>query len=358
MDKKTLTLWVLRGLISGLFLLSAVLKLIPLWAFEKQIVDLGLTDWCSAHYLARLIIALEFAIGIGILQKHFLKRLVIPVTVLLLVAFCIHLCIVGAQSGFTNGNCGCFGQLLPMTPLEAIIKNVVTIAMAIYVFVKIDKDDRLSNRLIVPFAIYGFAAFAMFFFYPFCPCWGESTDPVPVVDPYNNPALGDTLQVDSADMVLPTLPSSNAADTAQANPVNAVQEPAPVVSKFAAFNVFGNKKVNLDKGKKIVCCFAPGCDHCQETAKVLAELAKKEALPPIYILFMDEEAERIPEFLSSSGIKASYTVLDIVKFWTTMKSDGTPALYYLHNGNVKYQCEGIDANAFNTDSFLKAIREN
>ncbi|MEN9640678.1 MAG: hypothetical protein RLZZ262_2547 [Bacteroidota bacterium] len=357
MDNKTIINWSFRGLISGLFLLSAILKLIPLWAFEKQIVDLGLTDWCHAHYLARLIIALEFAIGVGILQKHFLKRLVIPVTVLLLAAFCIHLTIVGVESGFTNGNCGCFGQLLPMTPLEAIIKNVLTIAMAIYLFMKLENDDRSTNRIIVPFAIYGFSAFAMFFFYPFCPCLGESDKPV-IQDVNGISEIVDTLQVDTSDIVTPVMPVNGATDTSQTTIVNAIPEPAPVASKFAGFNVFGNKKVNLDKGKKIVCCFAPGCDHCQETAKVLAELAKKEGLPPIYILFMDEEAERIPEFISNSGIKANHTVLDIVKFWTVMKNDGTPAVYYLWNGNVQYQCEGIDANAFNKENFLKAIKGN
>jgi hypothetical protein len=73
---------------------------------------------------------------------------------------------------------------------------------------------------------------------------------------------------------------------------------------------------------------------------------------------MDEEVERIPEFLSNSGIKATHTVLDIVKFWTLMKNDGTPAVYYLWNGNVQYQCEGIDANAFNADAFVKSIKGN
>ena len=354
MDKKTLTLWILRALVSGLFLLSAILKLIPLWAFEKQIVDLNLMDWCGAHYLARLIIALELAIGIGILQKHFLKRLVLPVTVLLLFAFCIHLTIVGAESGFTNGNCGCFGQLLPMTPLEAIIKNIITIAISVYIYLKMEKDDKQTNRLIVPFAIYAFSALFMFVYYPFCPCLGES-DQTQTEMLMEEETPADTLQVAGMTIVTDTTRATNPSDTTTAK---VIQEPISVVSKFATYNVFGNKKVNMDKGKKIVCCFAPGCDHCQETAKLLAEMSKKQALPPIYIYFMDEEAERIPEFLSNSGIKATHTVLDIVKFWTLMKNDGTPAVYYLWNGNVQYQCEGIDANAFNADAFLKSIKGN
>jgi len=58
--KKYLVLGV-RILIFGLFILSAVAKMYPLWAFEKQLVDLGITDWCGAHYLARIILGIEIA---------------------------------------------------------------------------------------------------------------------------------------------------------------------------------------------------------------------------------------------------------------------------------------------------------
>ena len=61
-------------------------KSFPIWAFEKQLVDLGIVNWCNAPYLARLIIALETAIAIAILQKHYIKSFVIPVTILLLFA--------------------------------------------------------------------------------------------------------------------------------------------------------------------------------------------------------------------------------------------------------------------------------
>ena len=71
------------------------------------------------------------AIAIGILQNHFIKSFVIPITILLLTAFCIHLGIQMVEHGAMNGNCGCFGQLIPMTPLEAAIKNIITIETTI-----------------------------------------------------------------------------------------------------------------------------------------------------------------------------------------------------------------------------------
>jgi len=77
--------WTLRIVIFALFIVSAVAKMYPIWAFEKQLVDLGIASWCSAPYLARLLLGVELAIGIAILQPHFLKRIVIPSTILLLV---------------------------------------------------------------------------------------------------------------------------------------------------------------------------------------------------------------------------------------------------------------------------------
>ncbi len=350
--------WVIRILISGVFLLSAVTKLLPLWAFEKQLVDLGLTDWCWSHYIARLIIALEFAIGFGILQKHFVKRLVIPITVFLLAAFCIHLCIVGAQEGFNDGNCGCFGQLIEMTPLEAIIKNLVTIGLLVYLYFKLDKDDKNTNRLWVPFTIYGACAWLMFMIYPFCPCFGKSeTTETPgtttnIYDQYQNQEE----HKDSLPEIPQQVPVIQLQDTAvKVQTIEAIKEPQPTTSKFAAFTQFGSKKVNLDQGQKIVCCFAPGCEHCQATAGMLADLAKKQKLPPVYILFMDEEPEKIPDFMKTSGIKANFNVLDVISFWNVMKDDDTPAVYYLWNGNVRYHSTGIEADEFKLDKFTEAV---
>ena len=75
MNKKTLV-WLLRILVFALFVLSAVAKMFPIWAFEKQLVDLGLMSWCMATYFSRALIALELAIGILIIQPHFLKKIV------------------------------------------------------------------------------------------------------------------------------------------------------------------------------------------------------------------------------------------------------------------------------------------
>ena len=128
MKKENLS-WILRLIISALFIVSAVAKLYPspyfaISTFEvKQLYPLGFSEG-FAPYFSRILIGIEFALGIAILLKDYLKKITIPATILLLAVFTIHLSYTTFVSG-NAGNCGCFGELIPMTPVEAIIKNII-----------------------------------------------------------------------------------------------------------------------------------------------------------------------------------------------------------------------------------------
>jgi thiol-disulfide isomerase/thioredoxin len=350
--------WTARIVVSILFLVSAVSKMFPLWMFEKQLVDLGICGWCDAPYFSRLLIALEVAIGIAILQRHFLKRFVIPVTAFLLVAFCVHLSIEMVKHGAMNGNCGCFGQLIPMTPLEAFIKNVLTLGLLVYIYRTTEEHEKGKNRFMVPMFIYSVSAFGMFAVFPFCPCEEETEQTTEVIGENNIPSVDDKydslVQSNYADT---TKAITFPADTASGAKVEEAQ-PAKVKSRFSDFKTIGGKKVNLDEGKKLVCFFAPGCDHCRETAKELKALAAKMKLPDTYIIFMDEEAFLIPEFLKETGFNKPYQVIDIPKFWTVLGSNAsTPGLFYLWNGNIMKSFEGIEGNKFDAAALKSAIEQ-
>jgi len=359
--KKHLPL-IVRILVSALFLLSAVAKSFPIWAFEKQLVDLGIIDWCYAPHLARLIIALETAIAIAILQKHYLKTFVIPVTIILLLGFCTHLGIQMVEHGAMNGNCGCFGQLIPMTPLEAFIKNVVTILMLIYLYQKVGNKPKGENKFIVILFIYFFSAFIMFSFFPFCPCSKTKTPQIVVPEIISDTSNKDSLKLDLTELK----------DTTKEKGIEIVKQkdsvkkididlgPTKTVSKFAIYNNFSGKSVNLDEGKKIVCLFVPGCDHCRDAAKELAILKKKHNLPPIYILFMDEETFKIPEFFTETKSNFPYFVMsDIPAFFKLLGNKATtPGINYLWNGNIIKAYQGIEDQKFNGPELVKIITSN
>jgi hypothetical protein len=361
--------WTVRILLAALFLFSGYAKMFPIWPFEKQLVDLGITSWCAAPYLSRLIIALEIAIAFALLQNNFLKSLVIPATALLLVAFNIHLGIEMYKFGPNTGNCGCFGQVIEMTPLEAFIKNIVTLGLLFYLWRVVSDRPKGQNNFLVPFSMYLAAALGMFMFFPFCPCdKDKKTDPLQEV--YTPSDTLNSVEIDSQSII--TNPTNvieqkivdelaaKDADEKQANEKTAIVEdkgPAKKVSKFAAYPMFGGKKVNIDEGQKIVCMFAAGCDHCQDAIKGMTELKKAGKLSPdIFIYFMDEEPEKIPEFFKIAGKTYPYQVMDIPKFWTLIGNDAnTPGVFCLWNGNVIKRFEGQGDNEFKKAAIEKVF---
>ncbi|MFM2388074.1 MAG: hypothetical protein RL660_2831 [Bacteroidota bacterium] len=393
-NRKTIA-WVLRILIAVLFIVSALSKAfqhwkdIPalqtsVWGFEKQLVELGFVDWCSSPYLARFIIGLELAIGIALLFNYWIRRLVIPGTILLLLAFIVHLCIQGAANGFTNGNCGCFGSLLPMTPLEAIIKNIITIALLVVLWFNVRETHKANNKIMYPLAIWFLCEWLVFMLAPFCPCKKKlPAPPVQITESTLGTTGGDSTstidttgqvpKVDTPKAKDSTAPIAAPKDTtkkvkaAAKTPSTAAKAatgifasvpdskaPAAVPSKFAEFHgKFTGGNVNTASGKKIVCMFAPGCEHCQACCKDLCKLKSSNPdFPEVVILFMDEETEKIPEFFKTAGCTFPYQVLDIGTFWSTLGNGNTPNINAMWNGNIIKSWEGTNEHEYKSGDLL------
>ena len=106
-----------------------------------------------------------------------------------------------------------------------------------------------------------------------------------------------------------------------------------------------------------MCFFVPGCEHCRDAAKDLNALQKKHKdFPEVQIVFMDEEAEKIPDFFKYAGKQFPYKVIDIIPFWTKLGTGkDTPGVVYLHNGNVIKYFDGITEKAFNSKALEKVI---
>lgn len=371
--RKIYILWSLRILVFILFLLSAIAKLVPVWAFEKQLVDLQLFTWCQAPYFARFIIAVEIAIGFAILQNNLIKRLVIPATILLLLAFCIHLSIQIYQFGAMNGNCGCFGQLIPMTPLEALIKNILTIAILIYLYKNV--TEHVPRKWLVPVVLFVASQAIVFLLFPFKPCTDTQETPQTAIEETlpTEPAteIKDTVQTvevppnDKTEVPVKTTEavqkeSPEKTDAPVEKKEVAAEKPAPARkhSQFSKFTAFGDKKVNLDDGKKIICLFAAGCDHCRDAAKEICQLSQNKDFPEVYVLFMDEETFLIDEFFTVAKCRFPHQVVDIPQFWNLLGvGKTTPGVFYLWNGNIIKSFDGIDKNKFNAADLSKALEE-
>lgn len=348
-------------------MVSGIAKMFPIWAFEKQLVDLDFASWCSAPYFSRFIIAIEIALALAILQNHFIKKIIIPVTILLLLVFNVHLAVEMYKHGAMNGNCGCFGQLISMTPLEAFIKNIVTIGLLIYLYRNVTEKELGQNKAVYLITFYLASALFMFVVFPFCPCPDETKselnsnqiseiqiDTTPIINS-EVPLRDDTLQKDNSKENVKKVQKEILKEALK--PIKLIETgPKKVTSKFSKYANFGGVKMNLDEGKKILCLFAAGCDHCRETAKAIAKMSKKEGFPEVAILFMDEEVELIPDFFKFSQKEFPYQVIKIPEFWQVIGNDSnTPGVVYLWNGNILKFYEGTEGNKFIADDLKKAI---
>lgn len=159
MQKLTNPLLFFYGLI---FIASAALKVYP--SVEWIVFNIAETGWFSMmanEIFGRLLVAVEAIIG-GMLIFRVFPKTALKASLAMLIAFCGYL-IWMLLSGKGDENCGCFGTLLPMTPLESLFKNAVLLTIGIWLyrqsFSSLPKQVMLL--FIVPVALLGVIPFAL-----------------------------------------------------------------------------------------------------------------------------------------------------------------------------------------------------
>lgn len=342
----------IRIVVAFLFLISAVAKMYPnpyfaITTFEvKQLYPMGFSE-SFAPFFSRTLIGIEFALGLLLLQPHYLKKIVTPATILLLVVFIVHLTIDTISNG-NAGNCGCFGELLPMTPIQAIIKNIVAAALLVWLYKMLPVD---RNNFWVLTTVTFASILMVFMLAPIQPVQAAPVAVEPETVETPQPVEGTV--TDSISTPAPTTETATPAEAAVTETKPAVDEPKAVKSVYSSY--FSN----ADKGKKIIALFAPGCEHCQETAKQLTEMkAKNKDFPDVQIIFMDEEAEKIPDFFKFAGAQYPYKVIDIITFWKVLgNSNDTPGVVYLWNGNKIREWDGINEKKFVASELMKVYKK-
>lgn len=317
-------IWIFRVILGSLFILSAISKLFPIEAFDLTIVNQGITNWSIAPYLSRFIISVELFLGISFFVTPLVKKIAIPYSFLLLIVFCFHL-IYLILTGSGSKNCGCFGELIPMSSVEALIKNLALIFLLFLLHKYFSFEKKLNYSF--AFAVFSIVFAGMFLIFQ--------------VKPYNIPPKDEiqTQMNDSVVTVAPS-PSQKKSDTVQvttktsvAEKIN-VNEKPKVKSVFASFKEFsGGEIVNLDNGIKLVCLFSLDCEDCMETAYKLGQ-AKKDwnNFPPLYILFLGEE-EQVNNFFDAAAMNFPYKIISPQSFFPRIKNF-PPRIVLLNNGNI------------------------
>ena len=246
-----------------------------------------------------------------------------------------------------SGNCGCFGSLLPMSPLQALIKNIIAMGLIGLLYAKTDKlKDKMNFSFVSSITFASILAVYLV---------GPLKKAQTVIQ--DQPEIEMNDNSNNSTTVIDTVGVKVAADNTTIKDIK-VEEVVPKIDEpKKKKSGFSNFFADIDKGRKILCFFAPGCDHCKETAKELTQLKKQVAdFPDLKIVFMDEEPELIPDFFNFAGAKYSYQIADIATFWKSLGSTkDTPGVFYLWNGNIMKEYDGINEKKFKMTEFKSIV---
>jgi len=148
---------IIRVLLGGLFIATAILKLLSVEEFELYIYSFNLFNFITVVLLSRLLIAFELLLGIFLIMK-IKYRYTWWLTLFTMVGFTLFLVYVAK---FRNdNNCHCFGALVELNPVHSICKNILTIIMLLFVrseenyrfrFKKLVIGTLIAAGVIVPF---------------------------------------------------------------------------------------------------------------------------------------------------------------------------------------------------------------
>lgn len=275
----------MRIVIAGIFIVSAVSKLLDLGSFEITLLDLHLfADRLTAAYFSRILIGIELGIGLLYLQPFYLKKIVIPFTILVLIVFSGYLVYLSLTGN--NQDCGCFGTVVKMSPRTSLVKNILLLVPMLYMYVNADSKNEK-----------GFIPLTLFI--------------------------------------------GAIAGTFLSAPVE--------LSKNFLFqnytNFIGEGKVDLSEGNKLVAVLDLGCEHCQTAAAELGLLQHEmSSLPKIYALFYSDGSVSPSSFDTMTSTHFPYHMISVKDFFKLIGTS-PPRMYWLENGRVKkYWDENFSEN--------------
>lgn len=264
----------LQIFLAATFLFSAYTKAAAPGFFEILLEQQGLVPTRAyGAWATRAIIALELWLGISMLLSFYI-RFILRLSFILLIAFSAHLIYLIAMGD--TGNCGCFGEMISMTPLASLGKNVVLLAVNGFLLLFSYKNQKKAWITWVLFPVLFAAAVYV---------WPIQT------------------------------------------------EPDEIVAKLPSFE--NTSEINFEKGEYLVAVFNLSCTHCQEAAQELAELQRSGVvMPKVVALFFEEGDTTVEQFNVITKTAFPYQMIDVNTFFDLIGS-APPRIYWIKEGAVK-----------------------
>ncbi|MDX2171503.1 MAG: DoxX family protein [Bacteroidota bacterium] len=292
------------------FIYSGYSKIDPvIETFEFTFVDIGIANWYTAPLIARILIGLEFFIGILLIVNYNLKKFTLPLMTGLLLFFIIYLLIQIKTSG-NNGNCGCFGERLHMTPLQAVYKNIIMIAMGVVVYFLFDGWKLKANKFLLSFV-------------------AVTSISVPFI-------------LNPVDYKY----TSNNLDEKVNYPLelNLLYQPEDSVKVEIP-------KIDLRKEKQVVAFISLTCPHCRIAAKKFRLIKKNNPDLPIYFILNGEKQDYkiFIEDTKADNIPNSFC---LGKSFVQLAGTNLPRIYYLENSIVVKKVDYYELNQYDIEDWI------
>ena len=264
----------LQIFLAATFLFSAYTKAVAPGFFEVLLEQQGLVpSRLYGAWATRFIIALETWLGLCLLLS-FYARFILRFSFLLLVAFSVHLGYLIAIG--ETGNCGCFGEMISMSPLASLGKNIVLLAVNGFLLRYTYRGNK-KPRITWLFLPLLFAAATLI--------WPVQT------------------------------------------------QPDEVVEKLPIFEA--ETGIDFANGSYLVAILNLGCEHCQEAAQqIVAWQNNGIDLPQVAALFFAEGDTTVADFNTITGSNFPYQMIDVNTFFDLIGST-PPRIYWIVDGQVK-----------------------
>ena len=322
--------------------------------------------------LGRILVAAELVIGIALLQNKWFKKIVLPATIITLVLFTIHLFYEGFRqhNGFTEGNCGCFGDVLPMTNLESIIKNIIGLLIGVYLWIKFDENNKFATwvsptliGLVTLFTLsFGIKSYEPTIQTPI-ETETEATDSI--IMPTDSIAIEvDTVETDNTStsvpkkIELPKVPEIIKKDPVDAKPVKKSKSQLTIELLNTYAPKTKDQYLNIDT--KLVCLFSMTCSHCQEVYKDICQMNSTDQMPATYLINYGTEYEQNYFFNQAGTCKHPHSLItEYTDFKRMLEGNTYPRIILFKNGTIvkEWNVDTYEKEGFMTYFGIEEIKE-
>jgi uncharacterized membrane protein YphA (DoxX/SURF4 family) len=292
----------------AVFIFSAISKIPTLEQFGWTIVETTFLNWTVAEWTARLLIGFEFFLGILFIAHLRLKKIAIPFSLFILSIFTIYLLLVIKSTG-NSGNCGCFGEVVAMTPLQSVYKNIVLIVLIIIIaFFQREWDFKYS-------------------------IWAIAI------------LLGITLAIP----IIVNPPESIYIYEKQAD----ITQPIPLSILYQS-EKNTPPTIELRKGKHIISFMSLTCEYCRKAAKRIRIMKEKNPSLPFYVILNGDKSNLDDFFKDTRMTNVDYSMFNGAQQFALMNAgNALPSIKWVQDTTLIRESNYLTINEADIEKWLK-----